>query len=83
VPDTKMPLLATSIILIPSFWSAAYGLLLTLKGETYENDARVRSNDLVIAGIAVVYAVWLLYAGGRKYLMLSALLYSPGAILFA
>ncbi|HCV40122.1 MAG TPA: arginine-ornithine antiporter, partial [Pseudomonas sp.] len=27
--------------------------------------------------------VWLLYAGGVKYLLLSALLYAPGAILFA
>ncbi|MBT2330822.1 arginine-ornithine antiporter, partial [Pseudomonas fluorescens] len=26
---------------------------------------------------------WLLYAGGIKYLLLSALLYAPGAILFA
>ena len=51
-----MLLLATSMILIPYFWSAAYGLLLTLKGETYENDARERSKDLVIAGIAVAYA---------------------------
>ncbi|NPS70896.1 amino acid permease, partial [Pseudomonas aeruginosa] len=82
-PYTKMLLLATSMILIPYFWSAAYGLLLTLKGETYENDARERSKDLVIAGIAVAYAVWLLYAGGLKYLLLSALLYAPGAILFA
>ncbi len=30
-PYTKMLLLATSMILIPYFWSAAYGLLLTLK----------------------------------------------------
>lgn len=44
-PYTKMLLLATSMILIPYFWSAAYGLLLTLKGETYENDARERSKD--------------------------------------
>jgi arginine:ornithine antiporter/lysine permease len=27
--------------------------------------------------------VWLLYAGGVKYLLLSALLYAPGVILFA
>ncbi len=31
----------------------------------------------------MIYAVWLLYAGGIKYLLLSALLYAPGAILFA
>lgn len=29
------------------------------------------------------YAIWLLYAGGVKYLLLSALLYAPGVILFA
>jgi arginine:ornithine antiporter/lysine permease len=27
--------------------------------------------------------VWLLYAAGLKYLMLSALLYAPGALVFA
>ena len=27
--------------------------------------------------------MWLLYAGGLKYLLLSALLYAPGVILFA
>ncbi|NPS70472.1 amino acid permease, partial [Pseudomonas aeruginosa] len=82
-PYTKMLLLATSMILIPYFWSAAYGLLLAVKGETYENDSADRSKDLIIAGISVLYAVWLIYAGGLKYLLLSALLYAPGVILFA
>jgi arginine:ornithine antiporter/lysine permease len=31
----------------------------------------------------LIYAIWLIYAGGVKYLLLSALLYAPGAILFA
>lgn len=31
----------------------------------------------------MIYAIWLIYAGGLKYLLLSALLYAPGAILFA
>lgn len=33
--------------------------------------------------VALLYAVWLLYAGGLKYLLLSALLYAPGVVLFA
>ncbi|PJI46696.1 MAG: arginine-ornithine antiporter [Pseudomonas sp.] len=82
-PYTKMLLLATSMILIPYFWSAAYGLLLAVKGETYETDSADRTKDLIIAGISVIYAVWLIYAGGLKYLLLSALLYAPGVILFA
>ncbi|WP_271409669.1 arginine-ornithine antiporter [Pseudomonas sp. Q1-7] len=75
--------LATSMILVPYLWSAAYALLLPLRGETYEQDTRDRGKDLFIAAIALIYAIWLLYAGGVKYLLLSALLYAPGVILFA
>ncbi|MDQ0702133.1 arginine:ornithine antiporter/lysine permease [Pseudomonas sp. W3I7] len=75
--------LATSMILVPYLWSAAYALLLAVRGETYENALRERKKDLFIGAIALIYAIWLLYAGGTKYLLLSALLYAPGAILFA
>ncbi|MGE6243558.1 arginine-ornithine antiporter [Ectopseudomonas guguanensis] len=75
--------LATSMILVPYFWSSAYALLLAARGETYENAAGERNKDLLIAGISTLYAVWLVYAAGVQYLLLSALLYAPGAILFA
>lgn len=75
--------LATSMILVPYLWSAAYALLLAVRGETYETALAERKKDLFIGAIALVYAIWLLYAGGTKYLLLSALLYAPGAILFA
>ncbi|OPA85512.1 arginine-ornithine antiporter [Pseudomonas fluorescens] len=75
--------LATSMILVPYLWSAAYALLLAVRGETYENALKERRKDLFIGAVALIYAVWLLYAGGTKYLLLSALLYAPGAILFA
>ncbi|WDY57062.1 arginine-ornithine antiporter [Pseudomonas sp. PSKL.D1] len=75
--------LATSMILVPYLWSAGYGFLLAWRGETYEQAAAERSKDLLIGGIALIYAIWLLYAGGVKYLLLSALLYAPGVILFA
>jgi arginine:ornithine antiporter/lysine permease len=75
--------LATSMILVPYLWSAAYALLLAVRGETYENASGERTKDLLIGAISVIYAVWLVYAGGTKYLLLSALLYAPGVILFA
>ncbi|MFP3799174.1 arginine-ornithine antiporter [Paraburkholderia sp. SIMBA_027] len=79
--------LATSMILLPYFWSAAYAFLIAARGETYDSAGGERNNerskDLVVALIAVVYAVWLIYAGGLKYVLLSALLYAPGVILFA
>ncbi|CAM3725190.1 arginine-ornithine antiporter [Ectopseudomonas alcaliphila] len=75
--------LATSMILVPYFWSSAYAVLLAVRGETYEHDTGERNKDLLIAAISTLYAVWLVYAAGVQYLLLSALLYAPGAILFA
>ena len=75
--------LATSMILVPYFWSSAYAVLLAVRGETYEQANGERNKDLLIALISTLYAVWLVYAAGVQYLLLSALLYAPGAILFA
>ncbi|MBA1237300.1 arginine-ornithine antiporter [Pseudomonas kunmingensis] len=75
--------LATSMILVPYFWSAAYALLLGVRGEGYESAPGERRKDLLTAVIATLYAVWLVYAGGIQYVLLSALLYAPGALLFA
>ncbi len=80
---TSLIYLASSMILVPYLWSAAYAVLLSGRGETYEHASAERRKDLMIGTIALVYAVWLLYAGGVKYLLLSALLYAPGVILFA
>ena len=75
--------LATSMILVPYFWSAAYALLVSWRGETYESQRHQRRKDLLIALIAVIYSAWLIYAGGVQYILLSALLYAPGALFFA
>jgi len=75
--------LATSMILVPYFWSAAYAVLVGLRGEGYEGQPGERRKDLAIAIIATLYALWLVYAGGMQYLLLSALLYAPGVLFFA
>lgn len=61
---------------MPYLWSAAYAVLLAVRSETYEQATAERQKDTVIGGIALLYAIWLLYAGGVKYLLLSALLYA-------
>ncbi len=73
--------LSTAMILVPYLFSAIYGLVLALQGDG-PRAARHRS-DLAITALAVVYCAWLLYAAGLKYLLLSALLYAPGALLYA
>ena len=80
---TSLIYLASSMILVPYLWSAAYAVLLCVRGETYERASRRRVKDLVVGAVALIYAMWLLYAAGPKYLLLSALLYAPGIVFFA
>jgi arginine:ornithine antiporter/lysine permease len=74
--------LTSAMTLIPYLLVAAYGLKLAWMGETYGADRRSRTVDWLRGGIATVYATAMLLAGGPKFVMLSALLYAPGTLLF-
>ncbi|MDA2891227.1 arginine-ornithine antiporter [Mycolicibacterium sp. BiH015] len=78
---TNLIYLATSLILLPYLWSAAYQVLLTLRGETYQS-GHGRTRDLVVGVVALGYAVWLLYAGGWQYLLMAAVFYLVGTALY-
>lgn len=73
--------LTSSMSLIPYFLVAAFGFMLARRGETYEGDP-ARNRDLVLAGIAAFYTAFMIYAGGLKYVLLAAMLYAPGSILY-
>ena len=62
--------------------SNGVGVLIAWSIATYEAEPRGRSGDLVRAAIAVVYAAAMIYAGGMKYLLLSAVIYAPGSALY-
>ncbi|WP_137387566.1 basic amino acid/polyamine antiporter [Rhodoligotrophos defluvii] len=74
--------LTSVMALIPFFFVAAYGVLLVGRGQTYELDPQARRRDLIIAGLALFYTVFLVFAGGLKFLLLSAILYGPGSLLY-
>ncbi|MCZ8096756.1 MAG: basic amino acid/polyamine antiporter [Burkholderiaceae bacterium] len=73
--------MTSAMTLIPYLLVAAYGFKLAWTGETYGADARNRTVDRRIGALATVYAAAMLLAGGAKFLLLSALLYAPGAAL--
>ncbi|MET0452606.1 MAG: arginine-ornithine antiporter [Mycobacterium sp.] len=78
---TNLVYLATSLILLPYLWSAAYQVLLAVRGETYESGGG-RARDLTIGAVALGYAVWLVYAGGWEYLLVAAMFYLVGTALY-
>lgn len=73
--------LSTAMILMPYLFSAGYGLILAWRKEGADS-AKFGRSDAAVASLATIYCCWLLYAAGLKYMMLSALLYAPGAILY-
>lgn len=78
---TDLVYLATSLILLPYLWSAAYQLKLAVVGETY-GDGRGRSRDLFVGAVSLAYAGWLVYAGGWQYVLIAGLFYLIGTGLF-
>lgn len=74
--------LTSSMILIPYFLVAAYGLKLAWSGETYGGEPGSRRGDLVRAGIATLYTAGLIYAAGSEHLLLTTVIYAPGTILY-
>jgi arginine:ornithine antiporter/lysine permease len=74
--------LTSAMALIPFLFVAAYGLQLTRRGETYDVRPQEQRRDLIIAAIATIYTIFLLWAGGLTFIVLSAVLYAPGTALY-
>jgi arginine:ornithine antiporter/lysine permease len=74
--------LCSSLSLVPYMLAAAYALKLGITRETYETDPSNRGRQMLVAGIATFYTVFLIFAAGLKFLLLSFIIYAPGTILF-
>ena len=72
--------LATTTILIPYALTAFYQLKYSIQEKKTISH---RSWNIIIGLVASLYAVWLIYAAGLNYLLLTALVYTPGILVFA
>lgn len=75
--------IASVAILPPYVFSGAYALKLALSGETYQPDDRARRRDMLVGLIATLYGLWLVYAAGLTYLLMCAVLFAPGILVYA
>jgi arginine:ornithine antiporter/lysine permease len=74
--------MTSAMTLVPYFLVAAYGLKLAWTGETYDGAPRDRTSGFIRGAIATVYAAGMIYSGGARFFLLSALIYAPGTILY-
>lgn len=69
--------LASSAILIPYAFSAFYQLKYSI-----QDTAADRTKNIIIGLVASVYGIWMVYAAGIGYLLLTMLLYAPGILIY-
>ena len=68
--------------LVPYFFVAAFGAKLAITRQTYDIHPENRTGDMMRGLIASFYTLAMIYAGGQKYLLLSAILYVLGTGLY-
>jgi arginine:ornithine antiporter/lysine permease len=68
--------------LLPYLLVAGYGVLLARSGEGYETTPNERGRDQIFSWIAVIYTIIMFIAAGLKYVLLVAVLFVPGTILY-
>jgi arginine:ornithine antiporter / lysine permease len=74
--------LCSSLSLVPYLLAAGYALKLGARGETYDTAPGHRGRELLVAGLATFYTVFLVFAAGVDFLLLSFIIYAPGTVLF-
>ncbi|RSM50899.1 amino acid permease [Amycolatopsis balhimycina DSM 5908] len=74
--------LTSALTLLPFLFAAGYALKLALTGETYAGNPRGRGREIVVGALATIYTVFLLFAAGPKFILLSFVIYAPATILF-
>jgi arginine:ornithine antiporter/lysine permease len=75
--------IASVAILPPYVFSGAYALKLALTGEGYVAGDRARTRQIIVGAIATLYGIWLVYAAGLQYLLMCAVLFAPGILVYA
>lgn len=74
--------LTSALSLIPFVLAAVYAVRIAASGDGYADAVARRRPELIFAIVATVYTVFLLYAAGPRYMLLSFIIYAPGTILF-
>jgi arginine:ornithine antiporter/lysine permease len=74
--------MTSALSLFPFLLAAGYALKLGLTRETYDERAGGRTKEMAVAAVATFYTMFLLFAAGPKYMLLSLVIYAPGTVLF-
>lgn len=72
----NMIMIATSLVLVPYLLAAMFSVKLILQ------EKKIYYYELIKGSLAVIYSIWMIYAGGLKYLAISTVMYLIGIVFF-
>jgi arginine:ornithine antiporter/lysine permease len=72
----NMIMIATSLVLVPYLLAAMFSVKLII------TEKKIYYYELIKGSLSVTYAVWMIYAGGLKYLAISSIMYTIGIAFF-
>ena len=76
--------LTAALALMPFALAAGYALKIAATRDGYASlPNRTRTRDLIVAAAAVVYTLFLIWAAGLQFLLLSCVLLAPATLLYA
>lgn len=75
--------ISASMIMIPYLLSALYYLLIAIRKDGFESESNKAINWARFVGIlGTIYGCWLIYASGLTGLLITAILYAPGTLVY-
>ncbi|MEF3405123.1 basic amino acid/polyamine antiporter [Agromyces sp. CCNWLW203] len=75
--------LTAALALMPFALAAGYALKIAITRDGYSELPRsIRTRDLIVGAIAVVYTLFLVFAAGLQFLLLACLLLAPATLLY-
>ncbi|MGL4484213.1 MAG: basic amino acid/polyamine antiporter [Anaerovoracaceae bacterium] len=77
--------ISTCMIMLPYLVSALYFVKLSLKGENTMLNSLGGGKKAIywfFAAVGTLYGVWMLFSSGWQYILITALLYAPGALFY-
>ena len=75
--------ISASMIMIPYLLSAMYYLLIAFKKDGFVGESTKTTNMARFVGIlGTIYGCWLIYASGLTGLLITAILYAPGTLVY-
>ncbi|MEG0133183.1 MAG: basic amino acid/polyamine antiporter [Clostridium sp.] len=75
--------ISASMIMIPYLLSALYYLVISFKKDGFETETSKSINLARFIGvIGTIYGCWLIYASGLTGLLITAILYAPGTLVY-